>query len=104
VIRGELAGDWFGGALRPVFGPGIRDIEVLGNEPERFKRGSAHTEYFAHPDRGDEGDAAWHIRMTLGLQTHAVLERLLNAPLPEPVAAVPVVQAPTAQKWGVPRR
>ena len=84
VIRGELAGDWFGGALRPVFGPGIRDIEVLGNEPERFKRGSAHTEYFAHPDRGNEGDAAWHIRMTLGLQTHAVLERLLNAPPPEP--------------------
>ena len=82
VIRGELHGDWFGGALRPLFGPGIRDIEVLGNKPERFKRGSAHTEYFAHPARGDEGDAAWHIRRTLALQTHAVLERLLNAPRP----------------------
>jgi hypothetical protein len=82
VIRGELRGDWFGGALRPLFGPGIRDIEVLGNKPERFKRGSAHTEYFAHPDKGDEGDAACHIRRTLALQTNAVLERLLDAPPP----------------------
>jgi hypothetical protein len=84
VVRGELRGDWFGGALRPLFGPGIRDIEILGNEPERFKRGSAHTEYFAHPDKDDEGDAAWHIRQTLALQTHTVLKHLLNAPPPQP--------------------
>lgn len=84
VVRGELRGDWFGGALRPLFGPGIRDIEVLGNDPERFKRGSAHTEYFAHPDKDGEGDAAWHIRRTLALQTHAVLVPLLTAPPPEP--------------------
>jgi len=86
VIRGELRGDWFGGALRPLFGPGIRGIEVLGNKPERFKRGLAHTEYFAHPDKGDEGDAAWHVRRTLALQTHAFLQCLLRAPLPEPGA------------------
>lgn len=97
VTRGELRGDWFGGALRPLFGPGIRDIEVLGNVPERFKRGSAHTEYFAHPDRGDEGDAAWHIRTTLALQTHAVLERLLDAPPPDHAAPVQPLQAPTSQ-------
>jgi hypothetical protein len=84
VVRGELRGDWFGGALRPLFGPGIRDIEILGNEPERFKRGSAHTEYFAHPDKDDEGDAAWHIRQTLALQTHTVLKHLLTAPPPQP--------------------
>jgi hypothetical protein len=79
VVRGELRGDWFGGALRPLFGPGIRDIEVLGNKPERFKRGSAHTEYFAHPDKRDDGDAARHLRAALALQTHDVLERLLDA-------------------------
>lgn len=83
VIRGELRGDWFGGALRPLFGHGIRDIAVSGNDPERFKRGSAHTEYFAHADKADEGDAAWHIRKTLALQTHAALEPLLKAPPPE---------------------
>jgi hypothetical protein len=69
VIRGELRGDWFGGALRPLFGQGIQDIAVQGNTPERLKRGSAHTEYFAHPEKGDEGDIAWHMRKTLGLQT-----------------------------------
>ena len=67
VTRGELHGDWFGGALRPLFGPGISDIAVQGNKPERFKRGSAHTEYFRHPDKDDEGDVAWHLRKTLAL-------------------------------------
>jgi hypothetical protein len=71
VVRGELRGDWFGGALRPLFGPGIRDIAILGNRPERFKRGAAHTEYFAHPDKGGEDDAAGHIRSVLALHTHA---------------------------------
>ena len=46
VIRGSLHGDWFGGPVGPLFGPGIRDIAVQGNKPERFKRGSAHNEYF----------------------------------------------------------
>jgi hypothetical protein len=88
VVRGELRGDWFGGALRTLFGPGIRDIAVLGNDPERFKRGSAHTEYFAHPDKGGDDDAAGLIRRTLALQTHAVLERLVGAPSPRPAAPV----------------
>ena len=68
VIRGSRQGDWFGGELSPLFGAGVRDIAVTGNEPERFKRGSAHTEYFSHPDKGDEGDLASHLRQTLALQ------------------------------------
>ena len=67
VNRGSLHGDWFGGALAPLFGPGIRDIAVHGNKPERLKRGSAHNEYFSHPDKDDEGDVAWHLRKTLAL-------------------------------------
>ncbi|WP_242453502.1 hypothetical protein [Mycolicibacterium sp. P9-64] len=82
VKPGGLKGDWFGGPLRPLFGHGIRDIDVQGNQPERFKRGMAHTEYFKHPDRDNPGDAAWHIRKTLALQTHTVLENLLSAPPP----------------------
>lgn len=65
VVRGRLGGDWFAGALRPLFGPGIRDIAVAGNQPERLKRGSAHGEYLRHPERGDEGDVAWHLRRVL---------------------------------------
>jgi hypothetical protein len=87
VIRGELKGDWFGGPLRPLFGRGIRDIEVQGNEPERRKRGMAHTEYFKHPEKGGDCDAAGHIRKALALQTHEVLVRLLKAPPPDPNAA-----------------
>jgi hypothetical protein len=84
VDRGHLEGDWFGGPLRPLFGPGIRDIEVLGNKPERLKRGTAHTQYFQHPDKGGDSDAAGHVRKTLALQTHDALDRLLAAPPPDP--------------------
>jgi hypothetical protein len=67
VTRGSLHGDWFGGAVCPLFGGDIRDIAVEGNQPERFKRGSAHNEYFRHPEKDDEGDLAWHLRETLAL-------------------------------------
>jgi hypothetical protein len=67
VTRGSLHGDWFGGAVGPLFGDGIRDIAVQGNQPERFKRGSAHNEYFRHPEKDDEGDLASHLRETLAL-------------------------------------
>ncbi len=67
VTRGSLRGDWFGGAVGPLFGDGIRDIAVEGNQPERLKRGSAHNEYFRHPNKDAEGDVAWHLRETLSL-------------------------------------
>ncbi|WP_231514549.1 hypothetical protein [Mycobacterium sp. URHB0044] len=94
VNRGGLKGDWFGGPLRPLFGRGIRDIEVQGNQPERFKRGMAHTQYFAHPDKGGADDAAGHIRKAMALQTHEVLARLLTAPTPDPSTAERPVQRP----------
>lgn len=67
VTRGSRRGDWFGGELGPLFGAGIRDIAVSGNQPERLKPGSAHTEYFSHPDKDADGDVAWHLRRTLAL-------------------------------------
>jgi hypothetical protein len=67
VTRGSLHGDWFGGAVGPLFGDGIHDIAVEGNQPERFKRGSAHNEYFRHPEKDDDGDLAWHLRKTMAL-------------------------------------
>lgn len=67
VARGSRGGDWFGGELGPLFGAGIRDIEVSGNQPERLKPGSAHAEYFSHPDKDADGDVAWHLRRILAL-------------------------------------
>lgn len=84
VVRGELRGDWFGGELRPLFGPGIRDIAITGNTPARHARGTAHNDYFNHPESADEGDVAWHLRRTLALHLHAVLEDVSTAPAPEP--------------------
>ncbi len=67
VTRGSRRGDWFGGALNPLFGAGICDIAVQGNQPERSGRGTAHTEYFSHPDKDAEGDVAWHLRRILAV-------------------------------------
>ena len=39
-------GDWFGGALRPLYGNGIRDISIGGDTPSRYWPGYAHALYF----------------------------------------------------------
>jgi hypothetical protein len=83
VVRGELRGDWFGGELRPLFGPGIRDISITGNTPERYARGTAHNDYFNHPEAADEGDVAWHLRETLALHLKDELEGPATAPPPD---------------------
>ena len=44
-------GDWFGGPLRPLFGPGVRDIAVQGNLPGRRTPGLAHRRYSTTPTR-----------------------------------------------------
>jgi hypothetical protein len=84
VIRGGLRGDWFGGELRPLFGAGIRDVLISGNLPGRLARGAAHNDYFNYPEADAEGDVAWHLRKTLALDSHDVLEDLLTAPSPDP--------------------
>jgi hypothetical protein len=50
-------GDWFGGPLGPLYGRGIRDIEVIGNTTGRWGWLSgrripaiAHARYFRYPD------------------------------------------------------
>jgi hypothetical protein len=83
VVRGHLPGDWFGGILQPLFGPGVRDVLVTGNVPARLARGTAHNAYFDHPDAGAEGDLAWHLRATLALHDADALDELATAPPPD---------------------
>ena len=71
VRRGSIRGDWFGGVLRPLFGPGIREIAVTGNRPERLRPGAAQTKYFTRPDHDDDGDVAFHLRAILALADDA---------------------------------
>jgi len=91
VRRGSLRGDWFGGALRPLFGRGIREIAVTGNLPERLRRGAAQTKYFARPDHDAEGDVAFHLREILALADAAGLRDSIVAPPPDPATVSRVV-------------
>lgn len=83
VRRGSIRGDWFGGALRPLFGPGIREIAVGGNRPQRLSAGRVHTRYFKYPDRDDDGDVAFYLRKVLALDDHSGLDASLDAPVPD---------------------
>ncbi|MFN8033681.1 MAG: hypothetical protein U0Q47_10335 [Mycobacterium sp.] len=91
VRRGSIRGDWFGGVLRPLFGPGIREIAVTGNRPERLRPGTAQTKYFTHPERDAEGDVAFHLREALALADRAGLDASRTAPPPDPATVDRVV-------------
>jgi hypothetical protein len=84
VRRGSIRGDWFGGVLRPLFGPGIREIAVTGNLPERLRPGAAHNRYFARHDHDADGDVAFHLRAVLALADGAALQASIAAPPPDP--------------------
>jgi len=72
-VRGGLLGDWFGGRLRPLFGNGIVDTAVLGNQPGRLLPGIAHRRYLGYPDDLSQSDVA-------SLLPEAELEPLLANP------------------------
>jgi hypothetical protein len=91
VRRGSIRGDWFGGVLRPLFGPGIREIAVSGNLPERLKPGAAQMWYFRKPERDAEGDVALHLREVLALEDHSGLDSSMSAPEPDPATVGRVV-------------
>ncbi|BBY62019.1 hypothetical protein [Mycolicibacterium helvum] len=91
VRRGSIRGDWFGGVLRPLFGPGIREIAVSGNLPQRLRPGAAQTWYFKKPDRDAEGDVAFHLREVLALEDHSGLDASMRAPEPDPATVGRVV-------------
>lgn len=79
VVRGDLRGDWFGGALRPLFGPGVRDLPVTDDADGR-RRGAAHLRYFRSPD-GLFGRA---LRDVLTLNDATGLGAVATAPAPDP--------------------
>ncbi|WP_156414973.1 hypothetical protein [Phaeobacter sp. CECT 5382] len=50
-------GDWFGGPLARLFGTGIKDYPLMGNDWKRFLPAWAHTLYFTYPEDESEGSA-----------------------------------------------
>ncbi|NTY63182.1 hypothetical protein [Mycolicibacterium sphagni] len=91
VRRGSIRGDWFGGVLRSLFGPGIREIAVSGNLPQRLRPGAAQTSYFREPERDAEGDVAFLLREILALEDHSGLDSSMSAPEPDPATVGRVV-------------
>lgn len=78
--RGSFFGDWFGGPLAPLFGPGIRDVPLTGNTlgspgtalwRHRGVPAAAHSYYFSFPDDDSPGSAAHEIREGLDLASTA---------------------------------
>lgn len=48
--RQGIGGDWFGGPLAPLYGPGITDVPLLGNRPDSRWLGVPHSFYFKFGD------------------------------------------------------
>ena len=83
-----IFGDWFGGPLQSLFGPGIRDVEIKGNTPGRYAPGVAHSKYFSYGDSSDPNGAAALIRDALALGIHQELVELRDtAPPVDPETA-----------------
>ena len=65
--RAGFFGDWFGGPLAGLFGPGIRDIPITGNTPWRWLPGFAHTLYFRFANDTTPDSATTPLRDSLDL-------------------------------------
>jgi pimeloyl-ACP methyl ester carboxylesterase len=79
-----LFGDWFGGPLAPLFGGGIRDVELQGNKPWCWTPGYTHTLYFRFPNDVREDSATSQLRRAIDLPSTDWLKETLDAPQPDP--------------------
>lgn len=94
-----LRGDWFGGPLRPLFGPGIHDVAITGNLPGREGRGVAHGRYFDFPEDTGPDDVATRVRAVINLGTAMHVElALLAAPDTDPATAQGIAGEITARQ------
>lgn len=75
-------GDWFGGPLQPLFGPGIRDIEIERDGWKRWLPGAAHSMYFPNARvRDTSRSAGAFLREALALDSTDWLAATADQPL-----------------------
>jgi hypothetical protein len=79
-------GDWFGGPLAPLYGPGITDIALTGNRPESRWPAIAHAKYFSFPEDTSDDSVTTHLRDTLDLASTHWLRDTTGAPRPSDAA------------------
>ena len=86
-------GDWFGGALAPLFGSGIRDLPVTGGVLSRAPA-LAHTKYFSYANDVRSDSSTTRLRAALDLASTAWLHP------PEPPSATATATAKAAPRKG----
>jgi hypothetical protein len=77
-------GDWFGGPLGPLFGPGIKDLQVTGNRPLRLIPGAAHALYLGSPADRRPGSFAAELAAALQINAASWLPDLETTPASDP--------------------
>ena len=77
--RFGIFGDWFGGPLAPLFGPGIKDVPLTRNGWRPRIPAYAHTLYFAWAQR--------ELREAMNLASTAWLQPTTAAPKPDTATA-----------------
>lgn len=85
-------GDWFGGPLAPLYGPGITDIALQGNRTRSRWPALAHAKYFSFPDDLSAASVTTKLREAMDLASTEWLSETRNAPRPSesyPESAVP---------------
>jgi hypothetical protein len=75
-------GDWFGGPLAPLYGPGITDIPLKGNRPQSRWPAIAHAKYFSFPEDTNDDSVTKLLRRALDLASTDWLADTLVAPRP----------------------
>jgi hypothetical protein len=78
--RGGFFGDWFGGPLAPLFGNGIRDIDLHGNRPGSLIPALAHTKYFSFAMDEHPGSVTKVLQEAMELDSTEWLEPTLGYP------------------------
>jgi hypothetical protein len=82
-------GDWFGGRLSPLYGPGIRDIELAGNKRRwTWFPAVAHAKYFSFPNDLSTGSVTVFLQDTMELASSEWL-RKIEVPAPARRGATP---------------
>lgn len=81
--RFGVFGDWFGGPLAPLFGPGIKDVPLTGNTPRRYVPALAHTLYFSFPRDHRPESVTTALHDALDLAATSWLEPTLRSPEPD---------------------
>lgn len=94
-----IGGDWFGGPLAPLYGPGIVDVALRGNLWRSRWPGVAHSFYFSFGDDVSPTSVTTHLRAAMGLDSTSWLTAIEGAVSPSRALAAERGQLPLAERW-----